>query len=138
MAPADEVLESGADAGVLLLDLGSCCNDETLCTVVRTWDAYGPGSEFVVVAPLLDRDCELRLAIRFSLELRFAQVRVLTASGFYRDEGGRCGNDAAGAGASARTLEERMESSSARASDAHLVSRCSTTDGVGFEPTVRY
>lgn len=81
-----EVLESGADCSVLLLDLGSCCADASLGAVVSTWAAYRPGSEVILFTPLLDRERELKVAVSILTTTCSAEVRVMTASDFYRDE----------------------------------------------------
>jgi hypothetical protein len=82
----EEALESGIDSPVLLLDLGSCCKDESLEHVLRTWEAYRPGGEVVVFTPLIDREAELKAAVTLVRVLRLAETRVMTASDFYRDE----------------------------------------------------
>lgn len=84
-----EALERGIDRAVLLLDLGSCCRQEELVTLLRVWAAFHPSSEIVVFTPLVDREAELHVAVSLVAGLRSAVVRVLSASDFFRDESWR-------------------------------------------------
>jgi hypothetical protein len=81
-----EVLERGLERAVLLLDLGSCCEQSELVSLVQIWAAFHPGSEVVVFTPLLERELELKATVALVREVRSAEVRVLTTSDFYRDE----------------------------------------------------
>jgi hypothetical protein len=75
-----------ATAALLLVDLGSCARDAQLLGAIRQWELMRPDSTLVLFAPLLDRELELRLAVRLSRELRQCDVRLLTASQFCGDE----------------------------------------------------
>jgi hypothetical protein len=85
-AAVEEALGPAGDADVLLLDLGSCCADQSLGPVVRAWERYHAGGELVVLTPLLDRERELRTAVTLVGELDLVRARVMTTSDFYRDE----------------------------------------------------
>lgn len=84
-----EALERGIDRAVLLLDLGSCCRQEELVTLVRVWAAFHPSSEILLFTPLVDREAELHAAVSLVAGVRSAVVRVLSASDFFRDESWR-------------------------------------------------
>ena len=81
-----DTLEVQIESAVLLLDLGSCCQDAELLPLVQAWTAFHPETEVVLFTPLLDRETELRITVLLVREVRSAEVRVLTASDFYRDE----------------------------------------------------
>lgn len=82
-------LELGIDRAVLLLDLGGCCRQPELVTLVRVWAVFHPSSEIVAFAPLVDREPELHAVVNLVAALRTTVVRVLSASDFYRDESWR-------------------------------------------------
>ena len=82
----EEALGPAGNAPVLLLDLGSCCADLTVTPIMRAWECFCPGSELVILAPLLDRERELRTAVALVGELQHVRARVMTTSDFYRDE----------------------------------------------------
>src|SRR3954470_10963404 len=84
-----DALELGIDRAVLLLDLGSCCRQDELVTLLRVWAAFHPGSEIVVFTPLVDREAELHSVVSLVAGLRAEVVRVLSASDFFRDESWR-------------------------------------------------
>lgn len=81
-----DTLERQLESAVLLLDLGSCCRETELLRLVHAWTTFHPESEIVLFTPLLDRESELRTTVLLVREVRLAEVRVLTASDFYRDE----------------------------------------------------
>jgi hypothetical protein len=85
-AAVEEALGPAGDAPVLLLDLGSCCDDPSVAPVLRAWECFRPGSEVVILAPLLDRERELRATVTLVRELQRARARVMTTSDFYRDD----------------------------------------------------
>ena len=82
----EAVLESGADSPVLFLDLGSCCNGGELGYMAQTWAVFRPGSEIIAFTPLVDRETELRIVVDLLRSSHLIEVRVMTASDFYRDE----------------------------------------------------
>jgi hypothetical protein len=84
-----DALELGIDRAVLLLDLGSCCRQDELVTLLRVWAAFHPSSEIVVFTPLVDREAELHSVVSLVAGLRAEVVRVLSASDFFRDESWR-------------------------------------------------
>jgi hypothetical protein len=83
---AEDVLGPVGDTAVLLLDLGSCCKTAGLAPIIRAWELYCPGSELLLFTPLLDRERELRMAVELVRDAGAVEVRVMTASDFYRDE----------------------------------------------------
>ena len=82
----EQVLEESVTTPLLFIDLGSCATDEHLEPILRTWDAYRPGTVVLVLVPLLQRDIELQATVRLARCLGSAEVRVMTASDFHRAE----------------------------------------------------
>jgi len=81
----DDVSTDGSDIGVVILDLGCCCTDTGLPRLVRQWMCRRPGSDLVLLAPLLDRDSELDTVLALLRAAGDARLRIITASEFYRD-----------------------------------------------------
>lgn len=75
-----DALELGLERAVMLLDLGSCCRQRELVSLVQAWAAFHPSSEIVVFTPLLDRESELRAAVALVASVRMVEVRILTTS----------------------------------------------------------
>lgn len=82
----EEALESGIDSPVLFLDLGSCSRDRSLQHALHTWEAFRPGSEVLLFAPLIDQESELRAAVTLTRATRFVETRLVTSQEFYRED----------------------------------------------------
>ena len=82
-ASAHDILASGATAPLLFLDLGSCCDDCRLESIIRQWEEQNPLSEIVFYVPLVDRERETRLVFRLA---GLGAGRVMTESDFARPE----------------------------------------------------
>jgi hypothetical protein len=80
---AADVLESGASAPLLFLDLATCADDPHLEVAVRTWEMYHPRNEIIVFVPLIDREREIKTMFRLAL---LGAARVMTANDFVRRE----------------------------------------------------
>jgi len=86
VARLEEALEVGADRAILFVDLSACASEVHAMSLLQTWDAFRPGSEIILFTPLIDRERELRIVAGVCRSARSAEVRVMTASDFYRDE----------------------------------------------------
>lgn len=82
----EDAVMGSIDSGVVVLDLECCCTDAGLPRLVDGWMRRRPGSELVLLAPLLDRDAELGTVLALLGAAGDARLRVITAGDFYRDE----------------------------------------------------
>ena len=80
-----EALESGVDRGSLFVDLADCSTEPDLLRVFPAWDAFRPGTEIILFAPLLDRAPELQAIASISQSVRSCEVRVITGADLYDD-----------------------------------------------------